>query len=344
MSHPNVLILRAPGTNCDAETAFAFERAGAKTETLHINRLLENPPLFQRFQILCVPGGFSYGDDLGAGRILGNQIQHHLADELARFKADGKLMLGICNGFQVLMKSPALLDGDPVKGPAATLTLNDCGRYQDRWVRTEVHGSKSVFLAGIERMYLPMAHAEGKFVARDAETLTAIGLRRPTRAAVRCRGQPERGTNARGGRLRRHRPRLGSDAASRASHRPHAAPPLDPRRSRPGRRRAASVRQRGEVLRLDDLGERDSTDLRKAPRFSSRGKTRALWESNSPHLKGEKRCVSRLLRRCWLLAQPCIVLADDAPPPALRATPIQIISSNVFNLRQKPPTWQAPCR
>ena len=107
MPHPNVLILRAPGTNCDAETAFAFERAGAKTETLHINRLLENPSLFQRFQILCVPGGFSYGDDLVAGRILGNQIQHHLADELARFKADGKLMLGICNGFQVLMKSPA---------------------------------------------------------------------------------------------------------------------------------------------------------------------------------------------------------------------------------------------
>ena len=174
MSQPNVLILRAPGTNCDAETAFAFERAGAKTETLHINRLLENPPLFQQFQILCVPGGFSYGDDLGAGRILGNQIQHHLADELARFKADGKLMLGICNGFQVLMKSPVLLDADPVKGPAATLTLNDCGRYQDRWVRTEVHGTKSVFLAGIERMYLPMAHAEGKFVARDAETLRQL--------------------------------------------------------------------------------------------------------------------------------------------------------------------------
>ena len=174
MPHPNVLILRAPGTNCDAETAFAFERAGAKAETLHINRLLENPALFRHFQVLCVPGGFSYGDDLGAGRIFGNQIQHHLADELARFKADDKLMLGICNGFQVLMKSPVLLDGDPLKGPAATLTLNDCGRYQDRWVRTEVHGSKSVFLSGIERMYLPMAHAEGKFVARDGETLQRL--------------------------------------------------------------------------------------------------------------------------------------------------------------------------
>lgn len=176
MSTPHVLILRAPGTNCDAETAFAFERAGAKTETLHINRLLESPSLFRRFQILCIPGGFSYGDDLGSGRILGNQMLHHLVDEMLQFKADGKLMLGICNGFQVLMKSPVLLDSDMQKGPAATLALNDCGRYQDRWVRTEVHGAKSVFLTGIERMYLPMAHAEGKFVARDEESLRRLDV------------------------------------------------------------------------------------------------------------------------------------------------------------------------
>ena len=83
MAAPNVLILRAPGTNCDAETAFAFQQAGAKTEVLHINRLLENPTLFRQFQILCVPGGFSYGDDLGSGRILGNQMHHHLVDEMA---------------------------------------------------------------------------------------------------------------------------------------------------------------------------------------------------------------------------------------------------------------------
>ena len=168
---PHVLILRAPGTNCDAETAFTFERAGATTETLHINRLLEDPALFQSFQILCIPGGFSYGDDLGAGRILGNQIQHHLADAILRFKTDGKLILGICNGFQVLMKSPVLLDHDAAKGPAATLTLNDCGRYQDRWVQLETRGSHSVFLNGIEQMYLPVAHAEGKFIARDEQVL-----------------------------------------------------------------------------------------------------------------------------------------------------------------------------
>jgi phosphoribosylformylglycinamidine synthase subunit PurQ / glutaminase len=174
MSTPNVLILRAPGTNCDAETAFAFQQAGAKTETLHVNRLLEQPALSQRFQVLCVPGGFSYGDDLGAGRILGNQIQHHLAEEFLRFKADGKLILGICNGFQVLMKSPLLLDHDAAAGPAATLTLNDCGRYQDRWVRLETRGTKCVFLRGIQQMYLPVAHAEGKFIARDAGMLRQL--------------------------------------------------------------------------------------------------------------------------------------------------------------------------
>ena len=174
MSQPNVLVLRAPGTNCDAETAFAFEQAGAKTEKLHINRLLEKPELFRQFQILCIPGGFSYGDDIGSGRILGNQMLHHLVDEMLRFKADGKLILGICNGFQVLMKSPVLLENDPAKGPAATLALNECGRYQDRWARTVVHGEKCVFLKGIERMYLPVAHAEGKFVARDEETLQQL--------------------------------------------------------------------------------------------------------------------------------------------------------------------------
>ncbi len=171
MPTPNVIILRAPGTNCDMETAFAFEQAGAKSETLHINRLLEKPDIFERFQILCIPGGFSFGDDIAAGRIFGNLMQHHLAEQLEKFKAEGKLILGICNGFQVLMKSPVLLESGSEKGPAATLTLNDSGRYKDRWVRLETKNEKCVFLKGIERMYLPVAHAEGKFVTRDEETL-----------------------------------------------------------------------------------------------------------------------------------------------------------------------------
>ena len=171
MPQPNVLILRAPGTNCDHETAFAFEQAGAKAGLLHINRLLESPGLFEQFQILCIPGGFSYGDDVAAGRILGNQIQHHLSEQMIRLKADGKLILGICNGFQVLISSGVLLDPDPQKGPPATLTGNDSGKFEDRWVLLDVRGTKSVFLAGIDSLYLPVAHAEGKFVTRDDQVL-----------------------------------------------------------------------------------------------------------------------------------------------------------------------------
>jgi phosphoribosylformylglycinamidine synthase subunit PurQ / glutaminase len=173
MPTPRVLVLRAPGTNCDRETAFAFEQAGGRAEIFHVNRLLENPQLPTAYQILCIPGGFSYGDDVAAGRILGNQIRHHLKETLAEFKAAGKLVLGICNGFQVLIKSGVLL-ADDAQGQPATLTLNDSGRYEDRWVQLAVTGQAGVFLQGIESMYLPVAHAEGKFVARDADSLAAL--------------------------------------------------------------------------------------------------------------------------------------------------------------------------
>ena len=174
MPQPKVLILRAPGTNCDRETAFAFETAGATTETLHVNRLLESPAVLDRFQILCIPGGFSFGDDVAAGQIFAVQMRHHLAGRLADFKAAGKLILGICNGFQVIIKSGILLDDEQPHGPPATLTYNDSGKYEDRWVRLGVAGEKSVFLRGIERMYLPVAHGEGKFIARDAAALARL--------------------------------------------------------------------------------------------------------------------------------------------------------------------------
>lgn len=174
MAAPRVLILRAPGTNCDEETAFAFQQAGAQPERVHINRLLDSPGLPDQYQILCIPGGFSYGDDVAAGRILANQIRHHLAEAMERFRAADKLILGICNGFQVLIKSGVLLPDDPQQGPLATLAWNDSGRYEDRWVRLGVEGTKSVFLRGIEEMELPVAHAEGKFVARSPEVLERL--------------------------------------------------------------------------------------------------------------------------------------------------------------------------
>lgn len=177
MAQPRVLVLRAPGTNCDIESAHAFELAGAAPTRWHVNRILENPALLDEFQILCLPGGFSYGDDIAAGRILGNQIRNHLAEPLARFKSADKLILGICNGFQILIRSGLLLDDDPVHGPPATLAHNVSGKFEDRWVWLKTAGQKSVFFQGVEELELPVAHAEGQFVCRDAATLAALESR-----------------------------------------------------------------------------------------------------------------------------------------------------------------------
>lgn len=173
MAQPRILILRAPGTNCDAETGHAFELAGGSPDIVHVNRLLESPALIADYQVLCIPGGFSYGDDVAAGKILANQIRHHLADVLAEFRAAGKLILGICNGFQVLIKSD-LLDVDDDQGPTASLTWNDSGRFMDRWVGLRNVGDRCVFLQGITDFTLRITCAEGKFVTRDAESLARL--------------------------------------------------------------------------------------------------------------------------------------------------------------------------
>jgi phosphoribosylformylglycinamidine synthase len=176
------LILRAPGTNCDAETAFAFQQAGAATKDLHINRLVEEPTQLADYQILCIPGGFSFGDDIAAGKILANRLRVRLADDLRQFVDAGKLVLGICNGFQVLIKS-GLLPTEDDQGPTATLTWNECGRFVDRWVQLRVTPGDCVFLRGIDAMYLPVAHAEGRFAVRDAGIFA--DLQRAGRVVIR---------------------------------------------------------------------------------------------------------------------------------------------------------------
>src|SRR6056297_2030080 len=186
MPSPRVLVLRAPGTNCDEETAFAFEQAGATAERVHVNRLIENPALHDRYQILCVPGGFSYGDDIAAGRILATRLRQHLCDMVDRFVhgSGDRLVLGICNGMQVLMRLGVLTEGvGPDDQAAATLTWNNHGRFEDRWVHLAVDQTSCAFLREIDRMYLPMAHAEGKFVAANDNVLSQ--LRQAGRLAVR---------------------------------------------------------------------------------------------------------------------------------------------------------------
>jgi len=166
MSKIRALILRAPGTNCDEETAFAFQQAGAKTSLIHIGQLIRQEERLTDYQILVFPGGFTYGDDLGAGRVLANEIRLRLGEDIERFIKDGFLILGICNGFQVLVKAGILPGFESQQG--LTLTTNDSGRFECRWIYLVVNDkSNCVFTKGIERLYLPVAHGEGKIVASD---------------------------------------------------------------------------------------------------------------------------------------------------------------------------------
>lgn len=193
MPSPRVLILRAPGTNCDEETAFAFQQAGAEAERVHVNRLIENSALKDRYQILCIPGGFSYGDDIAAGRILATRLGQHLSDLVDTFVhgSGDRLVLGICNGMQVLMRLGALTEGVGEAGSApATLTWNDHGRFEDRWVHLAVDKTPCVFLKDVTQMYLPIAHAEGKFVAANKKVLEQ--LRAEGRLAIRYAREGER--------------------------------------------------------------------------------------------------------------------------------------------------------
>ncbi|MBW3541119.1 MAG: phosphoribosylformylglycinamidine synthase subunit PurQ [Planctomycetes bacterium] len=176
MPAPRVCVLRAPGTNCDVETAFAFDSAGGKSDRLHLYRLLEQPRRLDDYQILCLPGGFSYGDDVGAGVIFSRQLSGRLGEALAKFIARDTLVLGICNGFQVLLKAGLLPDGAEGfarngRPPEATLTWNDNGRYTALWVRLKNDCAGSVFLRGIEEIELPVAHGEGRLVVRDEAVL-----------------------------------------------------------------------------------------------------------------------------------------------------------------------------
>lgn len=168
-------MLRAPGTNCDLETAFAFETSGAKADRVHLQRLFETPQRLGDYQILCIPGGFSYGDDIGAGVIFSRHLSGQLADTLGEFLKRDTLILGICNGFQVLLKSGILPNGTkawPATGePPATLTWNDNGKYTAIWVKLKVDSEQNVFLRNLEELELPLAHAEGRFVVRQASLI-----------------------------------------------------------------------------------------------------------------------------------------------------------------------------
>lgn len=175
MSEVKAIVLRAAGINCDVETEYALELAGARAQRVHINRIIKDKSLLDAFQIIVFPGGFSYGDDVAAGKILANQIVHHLFDPIQKFIEQGKLVLGICNGFQVLVKTGILPGGDPsTHQEEVTITWNDSGKFEDRWVYLAPQTERCVFIEPGRQIYLPIAHAEGKVVTKDASTLERL--------------------------------------------------------------------------------------------------------------------------------------------------------------------------
>ena len=161
---PKALIIRAAGTNCNNETALAFELAGAAAEQAHINELIKGTKKLGDYNMLAIPGGFSYGDDLGSGKVLANQLAIKLRQPLQGFIESGKLVIGICNGFQVIIKMGLLPALSGLYVQEATLTNNDSGKFEDRWIWMKTEND-SIFTRGIRRIYLPVNHGEGKFVA-----------------------------------------------------------------------------------------------------------------------------------------------------------------------------------
>jgi phosphoribosylformylglycinamidine synthase I len=167
-------VLRTAGTNCDKETAFAFVKAGAVAELVHINSLIEGSGRLDNYQILAIPGGFSYGDDIAAGKILANELKNKLGAELKKFISCGKLIIGICNGFQILVKS-GLLPGNAEFKQEVSLILNDSAKFEDRWVYLRKFRVKCIWTKDLpEIIYLPVAHGEGKFMVSDRKVLERL--------------------------------------------------------------------------------------------------------------------------------------------------------------------------
>lgn len=177
MKKPRVCVLRTDGINCDNETFYAFEKAGAECCMVHVNQLRKGEEKLATYQILALPGGFSYGDYVHSGKILAVELTSFLKEQLFEFVNAGKLVLGICNGFQVLVRT-GLLPYRNLGEIKATLMANDSGHFECRWVNLLVERSHCVFTRGMEGsvVCVQAAHGEGKFYT-DPSTLEEVEKR-----------------------------------------------------------------------------------------------------------------------------------------------------------------------
>lgn len=178
MNKFNALVLKAHGTNCEIESSWVLKKAGFKPDIVHINELQENSSILNNYSFVLVPGGFSFGDYTGSGRIVASIIGDRLKRDFESFIENGKLILGICNGFQILVKSGLLPNISGAWEQEVSLIFNDSHQYEDRWVHLKVTENSAFTKNMPDIIELPVAHAEGKFVYGSKTDISGLTVMR----------------------------------------------------------------------------------------------------------------------------------------------------------------------
>jgi phosphoribosylformylglycinamidine synthase subunit PurQ / glutaminase len=175
MRRPRVCVVTGFGINADEELAHAFDIAGGRAARIHVRDLIDRPDQLSGYRILAFPGGFSFGDHLGSGKVFATLLRRNLGAALQRFTTDGGLVIGICNGFQVLVKMGILPNQALTGSQEVSLIHNESGKFEDRWVRVRFEqGSRCVWTRGLPDMDLPVRHGEGRFIASSPDCLRSL--------------------------------------------------------------------------------------------------------------------------------------------------------------------------
>jgi len=171
---PRCVVLAGFGLNAEAELAHAFSLAGADAEIVHFSDISSGKKKLENYEIFAIPGGWSFGDDIAGGRVLSNKLKHTFRSQFEAFVSSGKPILGVCNGFQTLVKLGALPNISGASNQEATLTFNKSGRFEDRWVYLKPQKSVCKYFEGVSFINCPVRHGEGQFVPRDKKLLDAL--------------------------------------------------------------------------------------------------------------------------------------------------------------------------
>jgi phosphoribosylformylglycinamidine synthase subunit PurQ / glutaminase len=194
MTNPTAIVLAGDGINCDTETEYALELAGFSAARMHISQLLESKDALNECRLLALPGGFSFGDEIASGKVLSIKLKHTLRDQLYQFVEAGKLVIGICNGFQVLTQMGLLPFSEAGAERVVTLTHNSGGRFINRWVEMRVKSQSSAFFDSLNEVSLPIRHGEGRLLigSKDANAAKQVKQHAPLRYVDDVNGSYDR--------------------------------------------------------------------------------------------------------------------------------------------------------